>query len=101
MKAEPRIRFTTSIILIAAGGKKRWFGGIQEIPPKLRKRLLRAFESEFSARVLIADKTGQKEIGVEPRDKFGVGVSIPRSLLAEFAACAAAFLALLWFAFTR
>ncbi len=52
----------TSTILIAAGGKTQVYRSIEEIPDRLREKVLASTRGMNSATILIADKAGREEI---------------------------------------
>lgn len=54
--------FQTSTVLISSGGTKMVFRSVDEVPSKLRTRLLKSTNGANSATILIADRRGRKEI---------------------------------------
>jgi hypothetical protein len=52
----------TSSVLIAAGGGRRVYASVAEVPADLRKTLLDSTSSANSATILIADRRGKEEI---------------------------------------
>src|SRR4051812_1004261 len=55
----------TSAVLIAAGGKKRFFSSVHELPGHLRLQLEAATNGSNSGTILIADKAGRERIRIE------------------------------------
>jgi hypothetical protein len=54
--------FQVSTVLIAAEGSDQVYRSVDEVPAKLRTRLLKSTNSANSATILIADRRGRKEI---------------------------------------
>ena len=54
--------FQTSTVLISTGGADRVYRSVDEVPARLRNRLLKTTNSANSATILIADRKGRKEI---------------------------------------
>jgi len=54
--------FQTSTVLISAGGEDLVYRSVDEVPPRLRTRLMRSTSSSNSGTILIADRRGRKEI---------------------------------------
>src|SRR5690349_7025374 len=54
--------FQVSTVLISAGGSDRVYRSVDEVPARLRTRLLKSTNSPNSATILIADRRGRKEI---------------------------------------
>lgn len=54
--------FQTSTVLISAGGEDLVYRSVDEVPPRLRSRLMRSTSSSNSGTILIADRRGRKEI---------------------------------------
>jgi hypothetical protein len=54
--------FRTSSVLISAEGAERVFRSVEEVPPRLRTRLLQSTNSPDAATILIADRRGRREI---------------------------------------
>jgi hypothetical protein len=54
--------FQTSTVLISAGGEDLVYRSVDEVPPRLRSRLMRSTSSGNSGTILIADRRGRKEI---------------------------------------
>ena len=54
--------FQTSTVLISASSGDRVFRSVDEVPPRLRTRLLKSTNGANSATILIADRRGRKEI---------------------------------------
>jgi hypothetical protein len=54
--------FQTSTVLISAEGADRVYRSVEEVPVRLRNRLLKTTNGANSATILIADRKGRKEI---------------------------------------
>jgi hypothetical protein len=54
--------FQTSTVLISVGGEDLVYRSVDEVPPRLRTRLMRSTTSSNSGTILIADRRGRKEI---------------------------------------
>ena len=54
--------FQTSTVLISTGNTDRVFRSVNEVPVRLRNRLLKTTNGANSATILIADRKGRKEI---------------------------------------
>jgi hypothetical protein len=54
--------FQTSTVLISTGGGERVYRSVDEVPARLRSRLLKTTNGVNSATILIADRKGRKEI---------------------------------------
>ncbi|HXS98971.1 MAG TPA: hypothetical protein VN736_30455 [Candidatus Limnocylindrales bacterium] len=54
--------FQTSTVLICSGGSDMVFRSVDEVPARLRSKLLKTTNSPNSATILIADRRGRKEI---------------------------------------
>src|SRR5438128_138793 len=54
--------FQTSSVLISASGADRVYRSVEEVPKRLRSRLLKSTNGANSATILIADRRGRKEI---------------------------------------
>jgi len=54
--------FQTSTVLISADGEDLVYRSVDEVPPRLRTRLMRCTSSSNSGTILIADRRGRKEI---------------------------------------
>jgi len=54
--------FQTSTVLISAGGEDLIYRSVDEVPLRLRTRLMRSTNSSNSGTILIADRRGRKEI---------------------------------------
>jgi class 3 adenylate cyclase len=54
--------FHTSSVLISAAGADMVYRSVDEVPPRLRSRLLKSTNGANSATILIADRRGRKEI---------------------------------------
>jgi hypothetical protein len=57
-----RLTQKTSTIVIATRGKTKVYRSVAEVPPPLRRRLLKSTSGANSATVLIADEGGRREI---------------------------------------
>ena len=54
--------FQTSTVLISTGRADRIYRSVDEVPARLRSRLLKTTNGANSATILMADKQGRKEI---------------------------------------
>ncbi len=54
--------FHTSTVLISTGGEEWVCRTVEEVPPHLRRRLLKSTNGANSATILIADRRGRLEI---------------------------------------
>jgi hypothetical protein len=54
--------FQTSTVLISAAGAERVYRSVDDVPARLRTRLLKSTNGQNSATILIADRRGRKEI---------------------------------------
>jgi len=54
--------FQTSAVLISAEGTEQVYRSVDEVPPRLRNRLLRSTSGANSETILIADRKGRHEI---------------------------------------
>lgn len=54
--------FHTSSVLISAGGDDLVYRSVDEVPARLRSKLLKSTNGANSATILIADRRGRKEI---------------------------------------
>jgi len=54
--------FQTSTVLISTGNADRVYRSVDEVPVRLRNRLLKTTNGANSATILIADRKGRKEI---------------------------------------
>ncbi|HEX3880063.1 MAG TPA: hypothetical protein VHW24_23945 [Bryobacteraceae bacterium] len=52
----------TSIVLISAGNEDLVFRSVDEVPSRLRTKLLRSTNGSNSATILIADRRGRKQV---------------------------------------
>src|ERR1700684_3456987 len=52
----------TFIVLISSGGSERIYRTLEEVPVRLRNKLLRSTNGANSATILIADRRGRKEV---------------------------------------
>jgi hypothetical protein len=55
-------RLTTATIFIATGETTAVYRGLDEVPPALRKRLVKSTDGPNAATVLIADARGVQEL---------------------------------------
>jgi hypothetical protein len=75
--------FQVSSVLISAGGSDRVYRSVDDVPARLRTRLLQSTNSPNSATILIADRRGRKEIARAVRKLPGPGRRrLARSVLA-------------------
>jgi hypothetical protein len=63
--------FQTSTVLISAGGTDQVYRSVDEVPARLRTKLLRSTNGANSASILIADRKGRKEIAKAMRNLPG------------------------------
>ena len=54
--------YQTSTVLIAAAGARAVYRSVDEVPARLRTRLLKSTNGSNSATILIADRRGRREI---------------------------------------
>ncbi len=52
----------TSIVVISAGGEDLVYRTVNEVPSRLRNKLLRSTNGSNSATILIADRRGRKQV---------------------------------------
>jgi hypothetical protein len=52
----------TSIVVISAGGEDLVYRTVDEVPSRLRSKLLRSTNGSNSATILIADRRGRKQV---------------------------------------
>lgn len=57
-----RVTHKTATILISVGGQAQTFKSLNEVPPRLRERLVASTSGPYSATLLIADEAGRREI---------------------------------------
>lgn len=57
-----RLTVKSSTIFISRGGKTQVYRSVEDVPPRLRKRLEQSTNGINSATVLIADRRGREEI---------------------------------------
>jgi len=75
--------FQVSSVLISAGGSDRVYRSVDDVPARLRTRLLKSTNSPNSATILIADRRGRREIARAVRRLPGPGRRrLARSVLA-------------------
>ena len=58
----PRLTVKSSTIFISVGGKTQVYRSVEDVPPRLRKRLEDSTNGINSATILIADRRGREEI---------------------------------------
>jgi class 3 adenylate cyclase len=63
--------FQTSTVLISAGGADLVYRSVEEVPARLRTRLLKSTNGANSATILIADRRGRQEIAKAMRSLPG------------------------------
>jgi hypothetical protein len=71
VKPESSGLFQTSTVLISAGGKDQVYRSVEDVPARLRTRLLKSTNGANSATILIADQRGRKEIAKAMRNLPG------------------------------
>ena len=54
--------FQSSTVMISAGGSRRVYRSVDEVPKSLRSRLMESTNGRNSATILIADRRGRREI---------------------------------------
>ena len=59
--------FQTSTVLISSAGGERVYRSVDEVPPRLRTKLLKSTNGTNSATILIADRRGRKQIAAAMR----------------------------------
>ena len=57
-----RMTVKTSTIFISVGGKTKIFKSVDDVPPKLRRKLQESTSGINAATILIADRKGREEI---------------------------------------
>jgi hypothetical protein len=57
-----RMTVKTSTIFISVGGKTKVFKSVDDVPPKLRRKLQESTSGINAATILIADRRGREEI---------------------------------------
>jgi hypothetical protein len=70
--------FQTSTVLISAEGADQIFRSVEDVPARLRTKLLKSTNGANSATILIADQRGRKEIAKAMRNLPGPA---PRRLM--------------------
>lgn len=65
--------FQSSTVLISAGGTEQVYRSMDEVPDRLRHRLLKSTNSPNAATILIADRRGRQEIVKAMRHLPGSG----------------------------
>lgn len=63
--------FQTSAVMISTGGADMVYRSMDEVPPPLRRRLLKSTNGANSATILIADRRGRKEVSKAVRSLPG------------------------------
>ena len=63
--------FKTSTVLISAGGSDLVYRSVDEVPDRLRTKLLKSTNGANSATILIADRRGRKEVAKAMRSLPG------------------------------
>src|SRR5438309_6263601 len=63
--------FQTSTVLISAAGADRVYRSVEDVPARLRTKLLKSTNGANSATILIADQRGRKEIAKAMRNLPG------------------------------
>jgi hypothetical protein len=58
----PRVTLKSSTIFISVGAKTKVYRSVDDVPPKLRKKLEQSTNGINSATILIADRRGREEI---------------------------------------
>src|SRR5438105_8814995 len=58
----PRLTVKSSTIFISVGGRTQVYRSVEDVPPRLRKRLEQSTNGINSATILIADRRGREEI---------------------------------------
>lgn len=58
----PHLTLKSSTIFISVGDKTEVFRSVEDVPPRLRKKLEQSTNSINSATILIADRKGKEEI---------------------------------------
>ena len=85
--------FQTSTVLISIGGADLVYRSVNEVPARLRTRLIKSTNGSNSATILIADRRGRKEIAKAMRSIPGPA---QRRLIQSILGPAAASTALAW-----
>jgi hypothetical protein len=75
--------FQTSTVLISTSRAERVYRSVDEVPAKLRTRLLKSTNGSNSATILIADRRGRKEIARAMRKLPNARRRLASSLLAS------------------
>jgi predicted amidophosphoribosyltransferase len=63
--------YQTSTVLISSGGNHLVYGSVEEVPVRLRTKLLKFTNGRNSATILIADRRGRREIAKAMRNLPG------------------------------
>lgn len=89
--------FQSSTVLISAGGTEQVYRSMDEVPDRLRNRLLKSTNSPNAATILIADRRGRQEIVKAMRHLPGSGQrKLLQSLLGGAADSTGGQLAAVW-----
>ena len=91
--AEASGLFQTSTVLISSGGSDLVYRSVEEVPARLRTKLLKSTNGANSATILIADRRGRKEVAKAMRNLPGPA---QRRLMKSILGSAAAADALNW-----
>jgi len=59
---KPTVTLKTSTIFISVGSRTRVYRSVDDVPPKLRRRLTESTNGINSATILIADRSGREEL---------------------------------------
>jgi rRNA maturation endonuclease Nob1 len=90
--------FQTSTVLISTGGSDLVYRSVDEVPDRLRTKLLKSTNGANSATILIADRRGRKEVAKAMRSLPGPA---QRRLIQSILGSAAAADALTWLTTAR
>jgi hypothetical protein len=56
------MRLKTPVVWVGTNDRLEVFQGLEKVPPRLRKRVVRSTQSDEAVTILIADKKGRDEI---------------------------------------
>jgi hypothetical protein len=56
------MRLKTPVVWVGTNDRLQVFQGLEQVPPRLRKRVVRSTQSDEALTILIADKKGRNEI---------------------------------------
>ena len=85
--AEASGLFKTSTVLISAGGSDLVYRSVDDVPDRLRTKLLKSTNGANSATILIADRRGRKEVAKAMRGLPGPSQRrLMKSILGQAAA---------------